>query len=114
MELLTDELRQHLPLIRKMHNLADEDRSMIYAKFFTARSGVTFYVAEGEQRSSNYLFWGLLIAPQFKFSSRFQIKLGRLQTNDWLGEEPCQRDENFKPTRWGAIERTVPNPRKRL
>ena len=98
MELLTDELRRQLPLIRKTHNPADEDRRMIYAKFFTPHSGVAFYVAEGEQRDSDCLLWGLLIAPQFKFPSRFQITLDRLQTTDWLGQEPCQRDENFKPT----------------
>jgi hypothetical protein len=45
---------------------ADDDR-MIYAKLFTRFTGVTFYVAEGEQRDSEYLFWGMLIAPQFKF-----------------------------------------------
>jgi len=75
MELLTDELRRQLPLIRKMHNPADENRRMIYAKFFTPHSGVAFFVAEGEQRNSDYLLWGLLIAPQFKFPSRFQITL---------------------------------------
>ena len=84
---------------------------MIYAKFFTPRSGVTFFVAEGEPRDADYLLWGLLIAPQFRFPSRFQITLGRLQTEDWLGKEPCQRDEHFQPTRWGAVERTIPNLR---
>ena len=114
MELLTDELLRQLPLIRKIHNLAAEDQCMIYAKLFTPHSGVAFYVAEGEQRNSDYLLWGLLIAPQFKFPSRFQITLGRLQTKDWLGQEPCRRDENFQPTRWGAVERTIPNLRQPL
>ena len=109
MELLTDELRRQLPLIRKIHNPATEDQCMIYARFFTPSSGVVFYVAEGEQRNSDYLLWGLLIAPQFKFPSRFQITLGRLRTKDWLGQEACQRDEHFKPARWGAVERTIPN-----
>jgi hypothetical protein len=114
MELLTDELRRQLPSIRKLHNPADEDRCMIYARFFTLRTGVAFYVAEGEARQSDYLFWGLVTAPQFKFPSRFQITLGQLQTNDWLGQEPCQRDEHFQPALWGAIERTIPNLRRPL
>src|SRR4051812_454348 len=61
MELLTDELRLQLPPIRKIHNPAGEDQCMIYAKFLTGSSKVVFYVAEGEVRNSDYLFWGLLI-----------------------------------------------------
>jgi len=109
MELLTDELRQQLPRIRKFHSPTDQDQYMIHAKFFASHSGVSFYVAEGEQRKSDYLFWGLLVAPRFKFPFRFQITLGRLQSNDWLGQEPCQRDEYFQPTIWRRIEPTIPN-----
>jgi hypothetical protein len=93
---------KQLPPIRKIHNPAAEDHCIIYAKFFAPKSGVTFYVAEGESRKSDYLFWGLLIAPQFKFPLRFQITLGRLRTTDWLGQEPCQQDEHFQPARWGV------------
>jgi len=80
MELLTDELRRQLPQIRKIHNPAQEDQWMIYAKFSTR----TFYVAEGEQRGADYLLRGMLIAPQLKFASRFQISLSRLEGADWL------------------------------
>lgn len=114
MELLTNELRQQLPLIRKIHNPADDGHRMIYARFFTRHTGVTFYVAEGEQRNPDYLLWGLVIAPQFKFPSRFQISVDRLQTGDWLGQEPCQRDETFEPARWAVVERTIPNLRQPL
>src|SRR5437762_9502009 len=69
MELLIDELRQQLPPIRKIHNPADDGLCMIYARFLTSSFDVTFYVAEGELRNSDYVFWGLLIAPQFKFPS---------------------------------------------
>ena len=109
MELLIDELRQQLPPIRKIHNPADDGLCMIYARFLTSSFDVTFYVAEGELRNSDYVFWGLLIAPQFKFPSKFQITLGRLQTKDWLGQEPCRRDENFQPARWEAVQRTIAN-----
>ena len=112
MELLPDELRRQLPLIRKQHNHADEDFCMISVKFFTPHSGVSFYVAEGEQRHSDYVLWGFLVTPQLTFPSRFQITLGRLKTGDWLGGEPCERDENFKPARWGAIKRTLRNLRQ--
>jgi hypothetical protein len=111
MELLPDELRRQLPPIRKIHS--DEWQYMIYAKLFTY-SGVAFYVAEGEQRDEDYLLWGLLIAPQFKFPSRFQIPLSRLESSNWLGKEPCKRDEHFKPARWEAVERTIPNLRQPL
>ena len=108
MELLTDELRRQLHSIRKSHDSMDA-QYMIYAKFFTPTSGVTFYVAEGEQQQSDYLFWGLLIAPQFKFPVRLQITLSRLQGTDWLGAEPCQRDRGFQAAHWGAIKRTIRN-----
>jgi len=104
MELLPDKLRRQLPPIRKIH--CDEGQYMIYAKLFTY-SGVTFYVAEGEERGADYMLWGLLVAPQFKFPSRFQIPLSRLEGSNWLGKEPCQRDENFKPARWEAVERST-------
>jgi hypothetical protein len=107
MELLTDELRRQLPPIRPIHN--QDGHCMIYARFFTPTSGVTFYVAEGEQGKSGYVFWGLLVAPQFKFPSRFKMTLGQLQTNDWIGHEPCQRDDTFQPARWEDIERTIPH-----
>ena len=63
MELLSDELRQQLPPIRRFHGAFDQDH-MIHAKFLTPHSGVTFYVAEGEQRAGDYVFWGPLIAPR--------------------------------------------------
>ena len=55
MELLPDDLRRQLPPIRKIHNPAAEGQCMIYARLFTQRSGVSFYVAEGEQRNTDYL-----------------------------------------------------------
>jgi len=106
MELLPDDLRRQLPPIRGIH--PDDGQCMIYAKLFTY-SGAAFYVAEGEQRDEDYLLWGMLIAPQFKFPSRFQILLSRLEGSNWLGKEPCKRDEDFKPARWKAVERTIPN-----
>ena len=63
MELLPDELRRQLPLIRKQHNHADEDLCMISVKFFTPRSGVSFYVVEGEQRQTDYVFWAFSSLP---------------------------------------------------
>lgn len=114
MELFDDELRRQLPLIHKQHNIAHEHMCMIYARLFAPRSGVSFYVAEGEQRGVDYVLWGFVVAPQFKFPSRFQISLSRLQTEDWLGQEPCWRDEDFKPAVWGTVERTIPNLRRPL
>ena len=105
MEFLDDELRRQLPQIRKIHS--NEWEYMIYAKLYTRFTGVAFYVAEGEQRGVDYMLWGMLVAPQFKFPSRFQISVGRLLTPDWLGKEPCRRDEDFKPAYWGTIERTI-------
>ena len=114
MELLPDELRRQLPPIRKIHDLAAEGQYKIYAKLFTRNTGVIFYIAEGEQRGADYLLWGLLIAPQFKFPSRFQLSMGRLQTSDWLGQEPCERDESFQPAPWDIAERGIPNLRRPL
>src|SRR5262245_50067536 len=114
MELLPSELRRKLPPIRKIHNPADDDQCMIYAKLFTPHTGVTFYVAEGEHRSVDYVVWGLIVAPQFKLPVGFQMALGRLQTKDWLGKEPCQLDARFQAARWAEVERTVPNLRAPL
>jgi hypothetical protein len=111
MELLDDELRRRLPPIRKLHP-AEWGQCRIYAKFFTPNSGVSFYVAEGEQRAADYVFWGLVIAPHLKFPLRLEMTLGRLQTNDWLGQEPCQRHNAFQPARWADIERTIPELRR--
>ena len=97
MELLTDELRRQLPMIRTWHS---PESCIIYAKFVTLHSGVTFYVAEGEPRELDYLFWGLLIVPQFKFPLRLELTLSQLQTTDWVGQEPCQRDDTFQPAPW--------------
>ena len=105
--LLTEELRRQLPPIRKTRHLVAEDSCMIHARFFTANTGVVFYVAEGEPRESDYLFWGLLIVPRFNFPSRFQLMRSQLESADWLGQEPCQRDESFQPTIWKIIERTI-------
>ena len=80
---------------------------MIYARLFTEHTGVSFYVAEGEHQDSEYLVWGLLIAPQFKFPLRFQIAISQLIRRDWLGLEPCRRDEGFKPACGGVIERSL-------
>ena len=112
MELLDNELRRQLPTIRKIHS--NEWEYMIYAKLHTRSTGVAFYVAEGEQRGCNYVLWGFLIAPEFKFPSKFQITVDRLSTSDWLGKEPCRRDENFKPAHWGTVERTIPILRQPL
>ena len=114
MTLLDDDLRRQLPPIRKFHNPADDEQRMIFAKVFAPKSGVAFYVAEGEPRNLDYMFWGLLITPQFKFPLRFQITVSRLQTKDWVGQEPCRRDEKFRAARWEAVERTIPNLRRPL
>jgi hypothetical protein len=98
-----------LPLIRTWHT----ESCMIYAKFYTLHSGVTFYVAEGEQRDLDYLFWGLLIVPQFKFPLRLELTLSQLQTTDWVGQEPYQRDETFLSARWGIIRCGFPGFRIR-
>ena len=114
MELLDEELRRMLPRIRKFHNSADDERRMVFAKFFARRTDVSFYVAEGEQRHADYVLWGLLIAPQYKFPLRFEITLDQLRTKEWLGEEPCERDYGFQPATWGAVERTIPHMRRPL
>ena len=106
-ELLTEELRRQLPPIRKNRYLADEESCMIHARFFTANSGVVLYVAEGEQRELDYLFWGLLIIPQFKFPLRFQLMRSQLESADWLGQEACRRDESFQPAIWRIIKPTI-------
>ena len=61
MELLPDEFRRQLPPILKIHNLATEGNVKIYFKLFTRRTGVTFYVAEGEQRGADRLRFTLLL-----------------------------------------------------
>ena len=106
-ELLTKVLRRQLPPICRSRYLPDEDSRMIHARFFTPNSGVVFYVAEGEPRGSDYLFWGLLVVPQFRFPSRFQLMRSQLTSQDWLGQEPCQRDESFQPTVWSTIKPTI-------
>ena len=114
MEPLPNELLRQLPPIREMHNPADEGRRMIFAKLHTRRTRVSFYVAEGERRGADYMLWGLLITPQWKFPMRFQITLGLLQTENWLGQEPCERDESFQPAPWKVVERVIPNLRRPL
>ena len=114
MELLPDELRQQLPLIRELHDPADKDGCIIYARLFTQHTGVSFYLAEGEQRQSHYLLWGLLISPQFKSPLPFQIAVSQLMRRDWLGLEPCRRDEYFKPACWAVVERRLANLRRPL
>jgi hypothetical protein len=114
MQILPHKVRRQLPPIRKIHNPAEDEYCMIYAKLFTPTSGVTFYVAEGEQQNQDFVVWGLVIAPLFKFPLRFEITLGRLQTRDWLGQEPCQLDRDFQPARWGDVERSIPNLRRPL
>jgi hypothetical protein len=106
-ELLTEELRRQLPPIRQSRYLADEDSRMIHARFFTANSGVVFYVAEGEPRELDYMFWGLLIVPQFKFPLRCQLMRSQLESTDWLGQEACQRDESFQRAIWRIIKPTI-------
>jgi len=114
MELLDEELRRTLPWIRKFHNSADDEQRMVFAKFFARRTDASFYVAKGEQRHTDYVLSSLLITPQYKFPLRFQITLGQLRTEEWLGEERRERDYGFQPATWGAVERTIPPMRRPL
>jgi hypothetical protein len=61
---------------------------------FYSRSGVTFYVAEGENNETDYSALGLLIALS---SNSFTVSNHPwlAPEQDWLGKEPA--DENTKP-----------------
>ena len=110
MELLPEELRKQLPRIRGLDSPPLDAYRMIYARLFTEHTGVSFYVAEGQPgEDPEYLLWGLLIAPQYKFPLRLLIRLSQIEGSDWLGGEPCRRDENFVPARWELVERNIGN-----
>lgn len=58
MELLTAELRQHLPALYAQEKVADP---IVYAKFFTPDSNWTWYVTEGSQEDDDFIFFGYVV-----------------------------------------------------
>ena len=56
MKLLTDDLRARLPRLYSQDGEADP---RIHAKFFMPGRGRAWYVMEGEEQESDFLFFGL-------------------------------------------------------
>ena len=56
MILLTKELKKQLPKLNSQENKGDE--AIVYIKFFHPASQWTWYVLEGEQKGTDYMFFG--------------------------------------------------------
>ena len=100
MELLTDDLRSRLPLLRSQDN---EPEPMIHARFFLPGTELVWYAIEGRTENEDYLFYGFVLGP-----NAFQyFRLSELEAARGTQGQTVQRDQAFIP---GRLTEVVPAP----
>jgi len=101
MKLLTDELRGHLPALYAQEAEAEP---IVYAKFFMPGTGWTWYVTEGEEQDSDFLFFGFVVglAREFGYFLLSELEAARSP----LGLR-VERDLHFTQ---GRLTDVVPAP----
>ncbi len=60
MQLLPDELREQIPKLYSQEKVKTQDK-MVYAKYFFPAADWTWFVTEGEQEDSDFVFLGFVI-----------------------------------------------------
>src|SRR5438309_7853071 len=99
MKLLTDELRERLP---KLYSQEAESDPIVYAKFLIGTW--TWYVTEGEEQDSDFLFFGFVIGLESEFGYFLLSELESVTTPLGLHVE---RDLAFRE---GRLTDVVPAP----
>jgi Protein of unknown function (DUF2958) len=98
MKLLTDELRAQLP---PLYAQEKEKDPMVYAKFFTPWTGWTWYVTEGSQEDTDFIFFGYVIGFEKEWG---YFSLNELQSVKGPGGLTIERDLHFTPKRRSEIK----------
>jgi hypothetical protein len=99
MMLLTEAIRRQLP---ELYGQAGSSDPVLYAKFFTPGSGLTWFIAEGEPEGNyhgaDFIFYGYVIGVP----TWCRFKLSELQP---LGASPLtvERDLEFETTRFSRL-----------
>ena len=101
MKLLTDELRARLP---PLYSQEAEAEPIVYAKFFLPGTGWTWYVTEGGEQGSDFLFFGFVVALESEFGYFLLSELESVTTRLGLHVE---RDLAFQE---GSLTDVVPSP----
>ena len=101
MKLLTDELRARLPPLYSQEAEADPT---VYAKFFLAGTGFTWYLTEGSEQEGDFLFFGFVVGLESEFGYFLLSELESVQTPLGLHVE---RDLTFRE---GKLTDVVPAP----
>ena len=101
MELLPDELKSRLPPLNSQE--ADLD-PIVYAKFFLPGTKTAWYVIEGQQAGTDYVFFGFVGEPVNDFAEFYMSQLHRIRGP---GGTVVERDMEFAP---GRLTDVVPAP----
>ena len=101
MELLTEELRASLP---PLYSQEAESNPVVHAKFFLPGTGWTWYVTEGEEQGSDFLFFGYVIGLESEFGYFLLSELEAVRSP--LGVR-IERDLTFASRRFTDV---VPAP----
>ncbi len=90
MQLLTPELRTRLPCIRAQE---DVEEPIVYAKFFLPGTRWAWYVTEGEEQNSDFLFFGVAVGMESEFGYFFLSELQSVRHPSL--NLPVERDLTF-------------------
>lgn len=92
-ELLPPDLRSSLPVLRSQEGLDDP---IVYAKFFFPLSGWTWFVTEGQQEGSDFVFFGHVIGFEAEWGAFSLRELEAVNLNGLT----IERDEYFESARF--------------
>jgi hypothetical protein len=98
---LTDELRARLP---PLYSQEAESEPVVYAKFFLAGTGWTWYVTEGSEEDGDFLFFGFVVGLESEFG---YFLLSELETVRSPLNLAVERDLTFRE---GKLTDVVPAP----
>jgi hypothetical protein len=99
MNILTDQLRQSIPLLGSQRDTNDP---VVYAKLFIPNSSRVWYVTEGEQKGDDYIFFVFENCPHYADLGRQQgeeLPLSFLFRASEIVGSHLERDSAFTPKR---------------
>lgn len=101
MPLLTDDLRNRLP---PLYSQEAEDEPIVYARFFLPGSRWNWYVMEGGEQGSDFLFFGFVTGHADELG---QFLLSELEALRGTLGQSVERDASFTE---GRLTDVVPAP----
>jgi hypothetical protein len=89
----------------KFNELArDVGKVEVWALYKSTDAKTMFYVAQGEYKDSEWIYWGYAVLPGRGYPVPLPVTLTGLALGTWVGKVKCKLDEDFTKGPWLAFK----------